>query len=84
MAIDMLVCLENMRKYLKNRRNFPLDEVAKHAGGWIAWSPDGTRIVASAKNAEDLDDLVRAAGEDPFDCVIEGIPEHDLLIGLAS
>jgi hypothetical protein len=70
-----------MRKYLENRQRYPLEELAKHAGGWIAWSPDGTRIVASAKNPEDVEQLVRAAGEDPLHCIVEGIPEGDSLIG---
>ena len=81
MALDMPLYLENMRRYLENRPKYPPDELAKHSGSWIAWNPDGTRIVASAEDAERLEDLVRAAGEDPLYCVVEGIPEHDSLIG---
>jgi hypothetical protein len=43
---------------------FPLDELAKHRGEWIAWSPDGTRIVASSRDPAALEDLIRATGED--------------------
>lgn len=81
MVPDMQAYLENMRKYLKNRSTFPVEELSQYAGTWIAWSPDGLRIVASAKNLEDLDSLVQAAGENPTQCVIEGIPEEDALIG---
>jgi len=35
----------DMRKYLKNRIAFPLAELAKHRGEWVAWSPDGAKIV---------------------------------------
>ncbi len=66
MEIDMSV-------YLKNRLQFPLHELAKHAGEWVAWSPDGTRIVAHTSNPEALDDLVRAAGEDPEQCPLRGL-----------
>jgi hypothetical protein len=71
----------NMQEYLKNRLAFPLDELAKHRGEWVAWSPDGTRIVAASMNMDNLDDLVRAAGENPEECPIEGIPDSDYVMG---
>ena len=71
----------NMQVYLKNRVAFPLDELAKHRGEWVAWSPDGTRLVATSRTPDALDDLVRAAGENPEDCPIEGIPETDCVAG---
>jgi len=70
-----------MREYLKNRVAFPQAELAKHRGEWIAWSPDGTRIVAASKDPDALDDLVRKAGEDPENCPIEGIPDADCVLG---
>jgi hypothetical protein len=71
----------NMQEYLKNRIAYPLDDLAKHRGEWIAWSPDGTRVVAASRNPETLDELVRAAGEDPEECAIEGIPDADSVFG---
>jgi len=73
MAIDMAAYLENRRKFLENRQKFPLEELAKHLGKWVAWSPDGGRILASAADPGDLEELVRAAGENPVQCVLEGI-----------
>lgn len=70
-----------MQEYLKNRLRFPLDELAKHAGDWVAWSPDGTRIVAAARDPAALDGLIRIAGEDPERCVVEGIPDSDSVLG---
>lgn len=70
-----------MQEYLKNRLQFPLDELAKHAGEWVAWSSDGRRIVASSLDPAALDDLVRVAGEDPERCPVEGIPDTDAVIG---
>jgi hypothetical protein len=71
----------NMQAYLKNRVAFSLEELAKHRGEWVAWSPDGTRLVATSRNPDDLDDLVRAAGENPEDCPVEGIPDADCVLG---
>jgi hypothetical protein len=68
---------EDRRKYLENRENFPLDELARYRGQWIAWSPDGSRIVAHADDPAALDELVRRAGEDIERCITEGIPEED-------
>ena len=58
-----------MRLFIKNRQEFPLDELSKYAGKWIAWSPDGTAIVASTDDPDVLDALVGAAGHDPSRCV---------------
>ena len=77
MGLDMQVYLENRRRFLENRPRFPLVELSKHAGNWVAWSPDGTHIVAIAAEPEALDELVLAAGEDPQQCIIEGIPDEE-------
>jgi hypothetical protein len=79
MPIDTPAYLEQRRKFLANRATFPLDELAKHAGHWVAWSPDGSRILASAADPALLENLLIASGEDPDQCVIEGIPPDDAL-----
>jgi hypothetical protein len=71
----------NRQDYLKNRVAFPLEELAQHRGEWVAWSPDGTRLVAASRNLDALDELIRAAGEDPENCPIEGIPDTDCVLG---
>lgn len=71
----------DIQKYLKNRVRFPLEELAKHRGEWIAWNRDGSRIIANSSDPEALDDLIRAAGEDPQECLVEGIPDADSIIG---
>lgn len=81
MPLDMNLYLENRRKFLENRPKFPLDELAKYAGCWIAWSPDGTHVVATANDPEALEGLVQAAGADPMQCIVEGIPEYDTVLG---
>jgi hypothetical protein len=84
MSLDMPAYLELRRRFLANRAAFPVEELAKHVGQWVAWSPDGARIAASARSPELLDDLLEATGVDPALCVVEGIPDDDGLIGEAE
>ena len=67
-----------------NRAAFPVEDLAKYAGQWVAWSPDGTRIAASAPGPELLDAILEANGQDPALCVVEGIPDDDALLGEAD
>ncbi len=84
MTLDMTTYLAARRTFLANRAAFPVEELAKYAGQWVAWSPDGTRIAASAPQPELLDALLAAKGEDPALCVVEGIPDDDALLGEAE
>jgi hypothetical protein len=84
MTVDTQLWLENCRKYLENRAKYPVAELLQYAGGWIAWSPDGTRIVASAPDLDQLEQLVAASGEDPLQCTLESIPEGNGFIGGAG
>jgi Family of unknown function (DUF5678) len=72
---------EDRAKYLENRQNFPLDELLQYRGQWIAWSPDGSRIVAHADDLGALIELVRSAGDDVERCILEGIPDADAVFG---
>ena len=79
MSLDMPAYLETRRKFLANRAAFPVEDLAKYAGQWVAWSPDGTRIAACALSPEFLDGILEANGEDPALCVVEGIPDDGLI-----
>jgi hypothetical protein len=67
--------------FAKNRAAFPIDELAKFVGKWVAFTPDGTKIVAAHEDVLLLDQLVRDAGFDPRTVVFEGVPEEDTMYG---
>ena len=78
MPTDIPRYMELMRLFLANRAVFSPHELAKHVGHWVAFSPDGSRIAASAVDPGDLDELLRKNGYNPAECVIEGIPDDDV------
>ena len=55
--------------------DFPWEELCKHRGCWVAFSPDGRRLIASSPVLPALDALVRAAGENPEEVLLERIPD---------
>ena len=59
--------------YSKNRRDFPLQELQKYAGQWVAFSADGTRIVASHPTMLGLCDLLDKEGIDSMSVVLSEI-----------
>jgi hypothetical protein len=48
--------------YAENRCKIPPDDLLPYAGLFVAWSPDGTRILASAESLEALDQKLEEAG----------------------
>ena len=67
--------------YSKNRRDFPLKELQKYAGQWVAFSADGTRIVASHPDMLALCGIIDRAGLKPHEVVYSLI--HADEVGLA-
>lgn len=71
------------QEFRKNRAAFPLAELAAHRGEWIAFSRDGTRIVASAATIEGLGERLDALGMDGQEVVFESVggPDDDVYLG---
>jgi hypothetical protein len=59
----------DLGRFHENRIKFPLDELAKYAGQFIAWSPDGLHILASAETMEAMEEKLITAGIDPSQTV---------------
>ena len=74
------------QEFRQNRQQFPLEELAKYRGQWVAFSADGRRIVASAPTLEALHEHLEAAGEDVQQLPLEGVPgpDDDFFLGSAE
>jgi hypothetical protein len=72
------------QEYQDNRARFPLAELKKYQGQWVAFSLDGRRIVAGHEDLGMLDRLVIAAGEDPERVALERIELDDVCLGGAE
>jgi hypothetical protein len=62
-------------EYYENRDKFPLEELAKYRGLAIAFSWDGSRIVASGRDDDEVWDNVVAAGLNPYRVVYSYVDE---------
>lgn len=59
----------DLSHYEENRSKFPLEELATYAGKHIAFSLDGTRILASGDSIEEVEERLIAAGINPSQVV---------------
>jgi hypothetical protein len=69
-----------MQEFLRNRSQFPPEQLERYAGMYVAWSPDGQTILASDVDELRLDAAVKAAGYDPAHVVVSSIPKPDEVI----
>src|SRR5947209_8626042 len=76
----------NRQQYRNNRAAFPRAELARYRGQWVAFSPDGRRLLAGAEALERLEEQLAALGEDPQQVVLERVPgpEDDTCVGGAE
>ncbi len=52
----------------------------KLAGRWVAYSADGSRIVADGKDLAELDRRVIEAGEDPEEVFFLRLPDSEMIL----
>ncbi len=55
------------------------EELEPYRGNWVAFSADGSRIIARSPTLAGLDAQVLAAGEDPEQVLLERIPVSDFI-----
>jgi hypothetical protein len=65
--------------YIDNRARFPIEELATYAGKWVAFSPDGLRILDSCESLVELNKRLAMAGQDTEAVVFERVPTSDMI-----
>lgn len=71
-------------EFQKNRPNFPDEELLKYNGNWVAFSADGTRIIACGATLEEMFARVEDAKEDKHEVVIERVDYQPFLGNLGA
>ena len=74
-----LADLMALGQHNENRNRFPAEELEKYRGQYIAWSLDGTRIIAHADDPDTLDALLLQLGDEGQRCVLSCFPEEDTI-----
>jgi hypothetical protein len=69
-----------LRDYSDNRHRFPQEELIKYVGQYVAFSLDGTRVVASGATEEELEKQLQAVGLDPSQVVGSYVPPSGISI----
>lgn len=75
-----------INEFRRNQNRFPREELQKYNGQYVAWSADGTRVLAADLDSVKLDTWLRAAGYNPAEILVSlvAIPEEVGWGGLSS
>ena len=57
--------------------DLPYGQLREYHGGWVAFSPDGSRLITGAATLALLEAKLREAGENPEEVLLEQIPHGD-------
>jgi hypothetical protein len=60
----------DLKQFRLNQSRVPQEELKKHNGKYVAWSQDGTHILASDANPQVVEAAIRAAGLEPGDILV--------------
>lgn len=64
----------------ENRNKYPMEELLKYAGQYVAWSLDGSCILASGGDELEMEKHLKEIGIDPSQVIGEYIPPADLSV----
>jgi hypothetical protein len=62
----------------ENQRRFPFEELMKYVGQAVAWSWDGSQILASGKDHVEVHEKLVAMGIDTSRVVFSGVDDPDV------
>ena len=67
-----------INEFRRNQSRFPREELEKYNGQFVAWSVDGTRILAAHADRAQMEALLIAVGIYPGDVLVSrvAIPEE--------
>jgi hypothetical protein len=68
----------DLSQFQKNRATVPLEVQLPYVNQYVAWSLDGTRILAGAATRDELHEKLRAAGIDTGQVVFDYISDPNL------
>jgi hypothetical protein len=73
-----VIVMIDINEFRRNQSRFPRAELEKYNGQYVAWSADGTAILAADPDPLRVDALVCAAGHDPAVILVSrvAIPEE--------
>jgi Family of unknown function (DUF5678) len=73
-----------MTTYEQNREKIRPEELRKYAGQWVAFSMDGSQLLAGAETITALEERLAADGQDPEQVALEKIAFEDSELGGAG
>ncbi len=60
----------DLKQFRLNQSRLPSEELVKHNGQYVAWSPDGAKILAGDADPQRLEATLRAAGFDSGELLV--------------
>lgn len=70
-----------MSRYEENRAKWTAEGLHEYIGQWVAFSRDGSRILAAAETLHELEEGLARVGQDPQEVALERIELDDGLLG---
>jgi hypothetical protein len=70
----------DLQQFQTNRARFPDEELQKYAGKYVAWNPQGTEIILSADDAQQVGEALKSSSFEPEECLITYVPHPDEVI----